>query len=204
MKPRQNTQPNQGRTNDKRRVSLAPSLYAYFFSKHRANTNSRPFFFFFIIVSLDRMSTTVPGLPQVVSSPASGNPFQAAADAQRSMDEHQNAINHAGGQYPPRRRRKQSRSKRRCSSRSIKRERRRGCTRCMCGKKRRRRQTRARTRRRSRGGGSAPGNAPIVVPQYTMTYTPDPAQNPNDQIAQLSATSLQSAAWSKTDANVST
>ena len=58
-------------------------------------------------------------------------------------------------------------------------------------------------KRRLRRGGSNNNN--VAVPQFQMQYTPQggPGTNPNDQIANISSTSMQTTAW-KADDNLAT
>lgn len=57
-------------------------------------------------------------------------------------------------------------------------------------------------KRRFRGGNNT---NTVAVPQFQMQYTPQggPGTNPNDQIANMSSTSMQSSAW-KADDNLAT
>jgi hypothetical protein len=65
-----------------------------------------------------------------------------------------------------------------------------------CWSKSKRKQTRTNKKRHFRGGN----NSTVVVPQMQMLYTPqNGANNPNDQIKQLSSTSMQSNANSVYD-----
>lgn len=61
---------------------------------------------------------------------------------------------------------------------------------------------RKRTKRRRRKRKGKEGGGTVAVPQFHMPYTSQggPGTNPNDQIANLSSTGMQSAAWSANDA----
>lgn len=57
------------------------------------------------------------------------------------------------------------------------------------------------TKRKRNYKGGADANSSVIVPQFQMQYTPQggPGTNPNNQIAQLSSTNMQSTAWSADD-----
>lgn len=124
-----------------------------------------------------------PGLilpTQMSYTPGAGNPRDSALMAGQNMNIKQaNLIASVGG----RRIKKRIKSRRRIRGRSKR------------SKSKRRRRRRKSNRRR--GGGST-----VAVPQFHMPYTSQggPGTNPNDQIANLSSTGMQSAAWSANDA----
>ncbi len=62
------------------------------------------------------------------------------------------------------------------------------------------RQRRNRRHQKRKGGATASSNQ-VAVPQFQMQYTPTggPGTNPNDQIAAVSSTGMQTAAWSVND-----
>ena len=63
------------------------------------------------------------------------------------------------------------------------------------------RKKRRKTYRKYKGGNTSTPAPPVAVTQIQMPYTPTggPGSNPNDQIAGLSSTSMQSAAWNVND-----
>ena len=126
-----------------------------------------------------------------------GNPRDSAIASQQLMNSKQQALNASvGGKMYHKRSRRVSRCKRTSCKRTS-------CKRRKRSNKRSNKRSSRRTRYKRRKRSSFRGGV-INVPQFQMQYDPQGGvgTNPNDQVANLTQTSTQAAAWSKYDNRV--